>query len=132
MQATNAAYQFWLYELCDVYLEVCKPVFEGQDIEAKEAAQDVLYICLVEGLKLLHPFMPFVTEELYQRLPRRPQDATESIMMSKFPQYKSEWDWSQNESDFEYVNSVVGASRSLMSEYNIKKNASGKFRILTM
>lgn len=124
MQATTAVYQFWLYELCDVYLEVCKPVFDCNDDEAKKSAQDVLYICLDQGLKLLHPFMPFVTEELYQRLPRRPDDSIESIMLTKFPSARSDWDQPQKEIDFEYINSIVGASRSLMSEYNVKKNAS--------
>lgn len=124
MQATNAVYQFWLYELCDVYLEVCKPVFDGDDVEAKAAAQDVLYICLDQGLKLLHPFMPFVTEELFQRLPRRPEDKTETIMLARFPQARIEWDSLQCETDFEYINAIVRASRSLLSDYNIKKEAS--------
>jgi valyl-tRNA synthetase len=129
MEATKAVYQFWLYELCDVYLEVCKPVFDGDDVEAKAAAQDVLYICLDQGLKLLHPFMPFVTEELYQRLPRRPEDKIETIMLAKFPQSRVEWDSSQSEADFEYVNAIVRASRSLLNDYNIKKE--GKIYIST-
>jgi valyl-tRNA synthetase len=123
MQATQSVHQFWLYDLCDVYLEVCKPVFDGPDEEAKAAAQDVLYICLDQGLKLLHPFMPFVTEELYQRLNRRPNDKVPSIMICQFPQHKNEWYSEQTERDFEYINSVVRSSRGLMTDYNLKKNA---------
>ncbi|SRR6266571_3727921 len=51
------------------------------------SAQQTLYTCLDHGLRLLHPFMPFVTEELWQRLSRRPNDATQSIMVSKYPIY---------------------------------------------
>ena len=60
---------------------------ESSDIVIRESAQQTLYTCLDHGLRLLHPFMPFVTEELWQRLPRRPNDATPSIMVSAFPTY---------------------------------------------
>ncbi|KAJ8328409.1 hypothetical protein BDV3_005657 [Batrachochytrium dendrobatidis] len=123
MQATTGMYQFWLHELCDVYLEVCKPVIDGEDIQAKEAAQDVLYICLEQGLKLLHPVMPFVTEELYQRLPRRAGDAPHTIMKAKFPTTLSIWENSTAEFDFEVTNEVIRGIRSLMTEYNIRSNA---------
>ena len=85
--ATTAAYQFFLYDLCDVFIEATKPLFE-ENIEsaAKRTVQDTLYTCLEAGLKLLHPFMPFVTEDLWQRLPRRPEDPCESIMISSFPE----------------------------------------------
>ena len=51
----------------------------------KNSARQTLYTCLDNGLRLLHPFMPFVTEELWQRLPRRPNDSTPSIMVSSYP-----------------------------------------------
>jgi valyl-tRNA synthetase len=51
----------------------------------RKSAQQTLHICLDYGLRLLHPFMPFVTEELWQRLPRRPNDPTLSIMVSSYP-----------------------------------------------
>ena len=53
--------------------------------DVRKSAQDTLYVCLDYGLRLLHPFMPYVTEELWQRLPRRRGDSTPSIMVSKFP-----------------------------------------------
>lgn len=58
---------------------------ESASAETRRSAQNTLYTCLDEGLKLLHPFMPFVTEELWQRLPRRPDDACRSIMLAKYP-----------------------------------------------
>ena len=63
-----------------------KPMTDGSaSAETKRSAQQTLYTCLDHGLRLLHPFMPFVTEELWQRLPRRPNDSTPSIMVAKFP-----------------------------------------------
>lgn len=58
---------------------------ESAPLASQKSAQQTLYTCLDHGLRLLHPFMPFVTEELWQRLPRRPNDATPSIMVSPFP-----------------------------------------------
>ncbi|KAL1662176.1 hypothetical protein GGF50DRAFT_128956 [Schizophyllum commune] len=86
MMATIAAYNFWLYELCDVYIEAMKPMTdEGASAETRRSAQETLYTCLDHGLRLLHPFMPFVTEELWQRLPGRPNDPTPTIMLAKLP-----------------------------------------------
>ena len=74
------------------YIEIIKPVLtpevENSTPEARQVANDcrnVLYTCLEHGLRLLHPFMPFVTEELYQRLNRRPNDNIPSITVSPFP-----------------------------------------------
>lgn len=53
----------------------------------RESAKQTLYTCVDHGLRLLHPFMPFVTEELWQRLPRRPGDLMPSIMLAKYPIY---------------------------------------------
>ncbi|TPX60521.1 valine---tRNA ligase [Powellomyces hirtus] len=120
MQATSALYQFWLYDLCDVYLETTKPIIDGEDAVASESAKDVLYICLDAGLKLLHPFMPFVTEELWQRLPRRANDTIPSIMISRYPEAREEWDNSKSEADWNLVNEVVRSARSLLMNYTIR------------
>ena len=125
MQATSAVYQFWWSELCDVFLEVCKPVIENGSESEKIAAQNVLYTCLDQGLKLLHPFMPFVTEELYQRLPRRRNDTANSIMISNFPSEVTAWENNKALDDFEVINTIVKGARSLLTEYNIKANATG-------
>lgn len=67
--------------------EATKPLFEtNEESAARSSAQNTLYTCLEAGLKLLHPFMPYVTEDLWQRLPRRPEDTTESIMIASFPE----------------------------------------------
>jgi valyl-tRNA synthetase len=88
-QATTAVYSWWQYQLCDVFIEVIKPYFSGNDPEIaskRPAAQDTLWFCLDNGLRLLHPFMPFVTEELWQRLPSpRESKREDSIMIADYP-----------------------------------------------
>merc|ERR550532_2387181 len=84
-QATTALYNFWLYELCDVYLEYLKPVFQGTDVGAILTARHVLYTCLDGGLRLISPFMPYISEELFQRLPRWSAKEPPSIMVTPFP-----------------------------------------------
>ncbi len=86
-------YDFWLKELADVYIEAIKPVMKGNDEEAKKAARNTLFRCLDSGLRLLHPTMPYLTEELFQRLPHR-QDASrpESICIAAFPVKQSSFD----------------------------------------
>lgn len=83
-QSTQVAYSFWLYDLCDIYLECLKPIFASDDIARKATARNILYTCLDLGLRLLSPFMPFITEELFQRLPRSNTDIA-SICVAPFP-----------------------------------------------
>ena len=84
--ATEVVHAFQLYELCDVYLEAMKPsASESAPAQARRSVQQTLYTCLDATFRLLHPFMPFVTEELWQRLPRRPNESTPSIMVAAYP-----------------------------------------------
>ncbi|XP_061632119.1 valine--tRNA ligase isoform X1 [Phyllopteryx taeniolatus] len=121
---TTAIYNFWLYELCDVYLESVKPVFSNAG-EEKQAGvcRQTLYTCLDVGLRLLSPIMPFVTEELYQRLPRRrPQLDAPSVSVTAYPDAE-EFCWNSDEVDrnMELVMNVVKTIRSLRSDYNLTK-----------
>ena len=81
----NGLYDFWRKELADVYLEAIKPVMKSENQANKNAALNTLYLCLDQALKLLHPTMPYITEELYQRLPHPAALRSESICISKFP-----------------------------------------------
>lgn len=70
--ASSAVYSWWQSQLCDVFIEIIKPYFSSNDgslASERDSAQAVLWVCLDTRLRLLHPFMPFVTEELWQRLP---------------------------------------------------------------
>nr|XP_019571100.1 PREDICTED: valine--tRNA ligase isoform X2 [Rhinolophus sinicus] len=117
---TTAQYSFWLYELCDVYLECLKPVLNGVDQVAAECARQTLYTCLDVGLRLLSPFMPFVTEELFQRLPRRVPHAAPSLCVTPYPE-PSECSWKDPEADaaMELALSITRAVRSLRADYNL-------------
>ena len=78
-------YDFWLKELADVYIEAIKPVMRGTDEDAKIATRNTLFRCLDFGLRLLHPSMPYLTEELFQRLPHRGDQRIDSICIAAFP-----------------------------------------------
>ncbi|KAK3087210.1 hypothetical protein FSP39_003149 [Pinctada imbricata] len=118
--ATTSCYNFWLYELCDWYLEYMKPIiYEGGE-EEKAVTRNVLYTCLDAGLRLLHPFMPFVTEELFQRLPRRRSCDPESICITAYP--KVEECPFRNvalEEDVDFIQNVVKCLRSIRADYGL-------------
>lgn len=87
--AASAVYSWWQFELCDVFIEVIKPYFNSSEAFefSRTASRDTLWVCLDNGLRLLHPFMPFVTEELWQRLPQALGSCSrkESIMIAEYP-----------------------------------------------
>lgn len=89
--ATQRLYAFWQYELCDVFIECMKPIMaaEAAAPAEAEATRQTLCAALDAGLRLLHPFMPFVTEELWQRLPKRPDEVRglEQEPMLAFPEH---------------------------------------------
>ncbi|KAG8907503.1 hypothetical protein FRB99_003876 [Tulasnella sp. 403] len=123
MAATTAAYNFWLYELCDVYIEAMKPMTDDSaSPDTRRSAQSTLYTCLDGGLKLLHPFMPFVTEELWQRLPRRPGDECPSIMVASYPVKDNAFDFPDAEEKFDLVFGVIRTIRSVAAQYGVQSN----------
>ncbi|XP_045833179.1 valine--tRNA ligase, mitochondrial 1-like [Trifolium pratense] len=126
-QATTAVYSWWQYQLCDVFIEVIKPYFSGNDTKfdsERHAAQYTLWLCLDNGLRLLHPFMPFVTEELWQRLPS-PNDSKreESIMIADYPSAIESWNNEEVESEMDVIESTVKSLRSLAKERRDRRPA---------
>ncbi|GMH26346.1 hypothetical protein Nepgr_028189 [Nepenthes gracilis] len=117
--AATAVYSWWQFQLCDVFIEVIKPYFASNDppsSSAKKFARDTLWVCLDTGLRLLHPFMPFVTEELWQRLPQeRDCIRKESIMISEYPSVVQSWMNDEVERVMDLIESTVKALRSLRS-----------------
>ena len=93
---------------------------EKASLEMRRSAQNTLYTCLDHGLRLLHPFMPFVTEELWQRLPRRPNDPTPSIMVSSFPVFDEAFVFEKEDKEFDLVFNAIRTGRSLAAQYNIQ------------
>ncbi|KAL5811450.1 hypothetical protein ACOSQ4_028018 [Xanthoceras sorbifolium] len=118
--AASTAYSWWQYQFCDVFVEAIKPYFAGDDpafASERSYAQHALWVCLETGLRLLHPFMPFVTEELWQRLPAV-KDSTrkESIMLSEYPSSVECWTNERAENEMDLVESTVKCLRSLRAE----------------
>ena len=88
-EVTTAVYNFWLYELCDIYIEYIKKGLYAKepDIKRQDTIKLILYICLDNGLRLIAPIMPFVSEELYQRLPKpnKGQNSPPSLCVTPYP-----------------------------------------------
>jgi len=119
-QATSALYNFWLYDLCDVYLEYLKPIFGGADTGAILTARTVLYTCLDTALRLISPFMPYVSEELFQRLPRWSSKEPPSITVTPFPTCQdTPYRNVDIETDVELIQKIVGVVRSTRADYTI-------------
>ncbi|KAM3445740.1 hypothetical protein NHJ13734_000193 [Beauveria thailandica] len=122
-KSTAIVYKYWYSELCDVYIENSKSIIRDGTPEERDSAIQTLYTALEAALTMIHPFMPFISEEMWQRMPRRPSDETKSIMIAKYPVYTATLDDPQSETAYELVLDCVKAARSLTSEYAIKENA---------
>jgi valyl-tRNA synthetase len=128
-EATAAVYSFWYDSLCPVYIEAVKPIFNDPNVdpEIKNLTKNVLLKVIDSGIKLLHPLMPFITEELYQRLPKK-DDAPESICISRFPE---DYAWIDNEIDkqgdvlLEINHSIL----SILSQFKVDKKLRPKVSV---
>lgn len=120
MKSTNIIYHYWYNNLCDVFIENSKAILQDGTPEEKRSALNTLYTALDGALTLIHPFMPFLTEELWQRLPRRPRDTTKSIVLAQYPVFDENFYNPDAEMAYELVLDVSRGIRSLMSEYSIK------------
>lgn len=123
MHVCTEIFDFWLYDLCDVYIEAMKPIADTGDAKKIVSSQETLYTCLDEGLKLLHPFMPFVTEELWQRLPHRSTERQETIALTSYPQQMQERSaFAADSAEFEKVFTTIKTVRSVTGDYGLKTN----------
>lgn len=121
--AANAIYKFVWSELCDWYIEMAKPVLYDDANEVsvqqrKRAAQGCLATCLETACRLLHPFMPFITEEIWQQLPK-PTGTPGSIMITMYPVADASLVDEGAEREMDLIREVVVAVRNLRSEYNV-------------
>lgn len=116
-------YDFWKKELADVYLEAIKPVMKSGKDNQKQAALNCLYLCLDIALKMLHPTMPYITEELYQRLPHLTK--SDSICISQFPQPQQlRFDSGKVEEHMNKLMNTVRALRQQIAAYNVQGKVS--------
>jgi valyl-tRNA synthetase len=115
--AASALYRFTWSEFCDWYIELVKDDLYRGDAERKQTARQVLWSVLEELLRLLHPFMPFITEEIWQALPgARPAP---SIMLANYPLRRSEWEFSEGAASMELVMEVIRGIRNIRGEMNV-------------
>ena len=113
-------YEFFWGELADWYLEMAKPRLYGDlGEESRTAARATLLEVLDGALRLLHPFMPFITEAVWQRLPRG-EDAPASLMVAPWPGARPEWEDAGAEARMEELQALVGAVRNIRSEYGVQ------------
>jgi valyl-tRNA synthetase len=133
--AQQAAYSLWMDDLCDVYIEMIKPVLYDTSDANKDnrwVAQATLWVALETGLRLLHPMMPFVTEELWHRLPGRGtlgEQEPESIMIAPYPELDSSLIDPASEESMAVTMKVVKACRSLRASYHIPHKVLTQFFI---
>ncbi|MDO4564860.1 MAG: valine--tRNA ligase [Clostridia bacterium] len=113
--AAQKIYDFIWSEFCDWYIELAKSALYGGDLEAKRNCVATLIHVLSEELKLLHPFMPFITEELYQQLP----GAEETIMLSSWPNARKDYDFPEAVGLMDTVADVVRSIRNLRAERGV-------------
>ena len=113
--AAGKIYDFIWDSYCDWYIEITKPRLNGDDAASKESAQKVLLYVLNDILKLLHPFMPFITEEIWQSLPHE----GEALMTEDYPVYSVSLDFSEEEHAFEAVMDAIKAVRARRAEMNV-------------
>ena len=113
--AVQKLYDFIWDVFCDWYIEIAKIRLQGDDEQAKENVKAVLVFVLTDILKLLHPFMPFITEEIYQAIPHD----CESIMISQWPEFDKALTFADDESDMEKIMTAIRAIRNRRSEMNI-------------
>ena len=126
--AVQKVYDFIWDEFCDWYVELAKyRIYHAE--EDRAAADCVLWVLktvLGQALKLLHPFMPFITEEIYSALV--PEE--ESLMMSRWPEYRDEWSFPADENVMEHVKAVVKGIRNIRSEMDVPNSRKTKVYIV--
>ena len=114
--AVQKVYDFIWDEFCDWYIEMVKPrLYNTDDQESKNAALWTLKTVLLNTLKLLHPYMPFITEEIFCTL----QSEEESIMISSWPVYQDDWSFAKEEQDIETIKDAVRGVRNIRTEMNV-------------
>lgn len=125
--AGTKIYDFIWNEYCDWYIEMCKSRLYEEDCKTKSAAVFVLNYALITFLKLLHPFMPFLTEKIYKELET---DKT-SIMLEKWPEIKEEFIYEKEEKDIELIKNIIVNIRNIRANMNVVPSKKTKLIFVT-
>ena len=125
--AVSKLQDFLWDEFCDWYIEMVKPRLYNDEDTTKDAAVWTLKTVLVDALKMLHPYMPFVTEEIFCNL----QDDEESIMISDWPAYKKELEFAEDENAIETIKNAVRNIRALRTDMNVAPSRKAKVYVVS-
>lgn len=125
--AIDKLYTFIWNEFCDWYIEIVKPRLYNKESKNRKVAQYVLNKVLEDLLKLLHPFMPFVTEKVYKEL----YNNDESIMIADYPKYDEKLDFKEEEQAIEQIKEVISGIRNVRAEMNVHPSKKSKLIFIT-
>ena len=125
--AVSKLYDFIWDIFCDWYIEICKSRLNSEDETAANTARSVLLYVFTNTLALLHPFMPFITEEIWQSLPH----SGESLMIAKWPKFSDSLDFTADEAEFEKIMNVIKAIRNRRAEMNVPPSRKAKVCIVS-
>lgn len=125
--AAAKLYDFIWEKFCDWYIELVKPRLFDKENPTRVAAEKVLVYVLSETLKLLHPFMPFITEEIWQTLPHE----GESIMISKWPEYREKCNFAEEEKQMELIMAAIRGIRNIRTQMNVPASRKAKLILVT-
>lgn len=125
--AVQKVYDFIWEEFCDWYIEMVKPRLYNDEDTTKSAALWTLKTVLANALKLLHPYMPFITEEIFCTL----QTEEESIMISQWPEFKEEWNFEADEQSVETIKEAVRGIRNVRTEMNVPPSKKAKVFVVS-
>ena len=125
--AVDKIHDFLWDEYCDWYIEMVKPRLYDSNDPTRKAALWTLQEVLKNALKLLHPYMPFITEEIFQHL----QDKEETIMLSPWPEYKEEWNFADIEAQMDQIKETVRSIRNLRAERNVAPSKKAKVYVVS-
>lgn len=125
--ALQKVYDFIWEEFCDWYIEMVKPRLWNQEDSTRAAAIWTLRTVLIQSLKLLHPYMPFITEEIFCNL----QDAEPSIMISSWPEYRADWSFPQEEHAVETIKEAVRGIRNVRTSMNVPPSRKARVYVVS-
>lgn len=125
--AVQKVYDFIWEEFCDWYIEMVKPRLYSDTDTTKAAALWTLKTVLTDALKLLHPYMPFITEEIFCTL----QSEEESIMISKWPEFQPEWNFEEEERSVELIKEAVRGIRNVRAGMNVPPSKKAKVYVVS-
>ena len=126
--AAQKVYDFIWDDYCDWYIELTKTRLQGEDEDSKIRAQQVLCYVLTETLKLLHPFMPFITEEIWQALPHQ----GDYLMLQQWPEHRAGLDFPEEEKAMELIMDAIRGVRARRAEMNVPPSRKAQLTVSTL